>query len=69
MLKRSHTGIFHKMSPNHLNHYVDEYAGKHNNRESDTVAQMQTIYKGLIHKRLKYADLVEENGLSSGTRS
>ena len=35
MLKRVHTGTFHKMSPKHLNRYVQEFAGKHNVRESD----------------------------------
>ena len=37
MLKRAHTGTFHKMSPKHLNRYVQEFAGKHNVRESDTL--------------------------------
>ena len=32
MLKRAHKGTFHKMSPKHLQRYVDEFAEKHNIR-------------------------------------
>lgn len=32
MLKRSHTGTFHKLSPRHLDRYVQEFAGRHNVR-------------------------------------
>ena len=41
MLKRAHKGTFHKISPKHLNRYVQEFAGKHNFRESGTLAQMR----------------------------
>ena len=27
MLKRAHKGIYHKMSPKHLDRYVQEFAG------------------------------------------
>ena len=30
MLKRAHKGTFHKLSPKHLQRYVNEFAGKHN---------------------------------------
>ena len=32
-LKRAHKGVFHKISPKHLDRYVREFAGKHNLRE------------------------------------
>ena len=32
MLKRAHKGTFHKISPKHLDRYVQEFAGKHNIR-------------------------------------
>ena len=35
MLKRAHKGTFHKLSPKHLQRYVNEFAGKHNLREAD----------------------------------
>ena len=41
MLKRAHIGTFHKLSPKHLDRYVQEFAGKHNMRNSGTLAQMR----------------------------
>ena len=69
MLKRAHTGTFHKMSPKHLNRYVQEFAGKHNIRESDTLDQMAATVGGLIGKSLMYTQLIADNGLDSGARS
>ena len=69
MLKRAHTGTFHKMSPKHLNRYVNEFAGKHNIRDADTIDQMQHVVAGLVGKRLMYRDLISDNGLPSGARS
>lgn len=69
MLKRAHTGTFHKMSPKHLNRYVNEFAGKHNIRDADTIDQMRHVVAGLVGKRLMYRDLIADNGLPSGARS
>ena len=69
MLKRAHKGTFHKLSPKHLQRYVNEFAGKHNVRNEDTLAQMVVVAAGLVGKRLMYRDLVADNGLSSGARS
>ena len=69
MLKRAHTGTFHKMSPKHLNRYVQEFAGKHNVRESDTIVQMRDVVTRLMGRRLGYRRLVTDNGLSSEARS
>ena len=68
-LKRAHKGVFHKMSPKHLQRYVSEFAGKHNVRNEDTLAQMVVVATGLVGKRLMYRDLVADNGLSSGAHS
>lgn len=65
MLKRAHDGTFHKMSPKHLNHYVQEFAGKHNIRNSDTVDQMRSVVARLVGRNLLYSRLVEPNGLSN----
>ena len=43
MLKRAYKGTFHKLSPNHLDRYVQEFAGRHNIREQDTVDQLASI--------------------------
>ena len=67
-LKRAYDGVFHKMSPKHLDRYVQEFAGRHNLRELDTLDQMGCVAKGMRGKRLKYEDLVADNGLPNGAR-
>ena len=69
MLKRAQQGTFHKMSPKHLNRYVQEFASKHNMRESDTLAQMRDTVARMIGRRLRYHDLIADNGLCSGART
>ena len=69
MLKRAHKGTFHKLSPKHLDRYVQEFAQRHNVREQDTIEQMVTVCNGMESKRLKYDDLIACNGLDSGTRA
>ncbi len=68
-LKRAYHGTFHKISPKHLNRYVQEFAGKHNFRDSNTVDQMQGIVTGLVGRNLLYRELIADNGLDSGARS
>ena len=67
MLKRAHKGTFHKISPKHLDRYVQEFAGKHNVRESGTLAQMRGTVARLVGRNLLYRDLIADNGLSSGS--
>ena len=69
MLKRAHKGTFHKFSPKHLDRYVQEFAGRHNVRDLDTIEQMQSLRSGMEGKRLKYKALIADNGLSSGARA
>ena len=68
MPKRAHKGTFHKLSPKHLDRYVQEFAGRHNLREQDTAKQMQSMRSGMEGKRLRYKQLIKDNGLSSGAR-
>ena len=68
MLKRAHEVTFHKISPKHLNRYVQEFAGKHNIRELGTLAQMRDTVARLVGRNLIYRVLVADNGLSSGAR-
>ena len=58
MLKRGYVGTYHQMSPDHLHRYVNEFAGRHNDRPSDTRVQMRHIVEGMNGKRLRYADLI-----------
>ena len=69
MLKRAHKGIYHKMSPKHLNRYVQEFAGRHNLRDADTLTQMGMVVRGFEGRRLRYSELIAPNGLDSGARS
>ena len=68
MLKRAHDGTFHKMSPKHLQRYVSEFAGKHNIRDSGTLAQMRDTVARLVGRNLLYRDLIASNGLSNAGR-
>ena len=65
MLKRAHGGTFHKISPKHLDRYVREFVGKHNIRDSGTLAQMRDTVARLVGRRLLHRDLIAPNGLSS----
>ncbi|MCY4354646.1 MAG: IS1595 family transposase [Truepera sp.] len=66
MLKRAHKGTFHKLSAKHLQRYVNEFAGRHNVRELDTIDQMAAITSRLGGKSLPYQDLIGKNGLPRG---
>lgn len=68
MLKRAHKGVYHKLSPKHLQRYVNQFAGRHNIREFDTLEQMALVTEGLAGKRLTYDALVADNGLDSFAR-
>ena len=60
MLKRGYVGTYHHMSVEHLHRYVNEFAGRHNDRPSDTRDQMRHIVEGMKGKRLRYADLITD---------
>ena len=68
-LKRAHKGVYHKISAKHLDRYVQQFAGKHNAREADTIRQMQNVVAGMVGKRLMYRDLIVDSGLPSGAPS
>lgn len=68
-LKCAHTGTFHKMSPKHLDRYVQDFSGTHNFRGSDTLDQMRATVVGLVGHSLPYRRLVADNGLGSGARA
>ena len=57
MLKRGYIGTYHRMSPKHLDRYVSEFAGRHNQRPLDTIDQMRAVWAGMVGKRLRYREL------------
>ncbi len=77
MLKRAYMGTFYKLPPKHLQRYVSEFAGRHNLRNADTVAQVRTVvvqFMGLhaplpAARRPQRASLrgAEERDLRGGT--
>ena len=69
MLKRGYQGTFHKFSEKHLDRYVREFAGRHNIRPRNTLDMMQSVAIGMAGKRLRYHDLIADNGLPSGART
>ena len=42
VLKRAHKGVYHRLSPKHLQAYVDMFAARQNVRELDTLAQISS---------------------------
>lgn len=68
LLKRSYHGTFHHFSERHANLYVAEFTHRHNVREADTEDQMAALTRQSVGKRLRYRDLIADNGLDSGAR-
>ena len=58
MLKRGYHGTYHHMSPKHLGRYIEEFAGRNNVRELDTLDQMGWLAKRMAGKRLPYRELI-----------
>ncbi len=58
LMKRGYQGVYHKMSPKHLQRYVRGFAGKHNDRNHDTIDQMTSIALRMVGRRLTYEDLI-----------
>ena len=54
MFKKGFHGTYHRMSVQHLHRYVQEFAGRHNLREKDTIEQMHDLVAGMVGKRLMY---------------
>ena len=44
----------------HLHRYINEFAGRHNVRDLDTIEQLTAIAAGMTGKVLPYQDLIAE---------
>ena len=58
LLRRGYYGTFHHITPKHLHRYVNEFAGRLNNRFCDTVDMIRVLAKNAVGKRLTYSHLV-----------
>ena len=58
MFDRGIYGVFHHVSPKHLQRYAYEFEGRHNSRPMDTDEQMQAVVRRGHGKRLRYVDLI-----------
>ena len=62
-------GIYHKMSPKHLQRSCAAFAGRHNDPNADMLEQFQRIFTRMVGKQLPDEQLIADNGLSLGARS
>ena len=62
MLKRDYQGTFHHFSEKHLDRYVGEFATRHNIRPLDIIDMMGRMVDSGSGKRLRWRDLIADNG-------
>ena len=58
LMKRGYHGTYHKLSVKHLDRYVNEFAGRHNQRPMDTIDQMSAMARQMDGKHLTYEELI-----------
>ena len=58
LLERGYDGIFHWFSAKHMHRYVNEFAGRLNIRDMNTIDMMISLARGMMGKRLTYAALI-----------
>ena len=58
MVRRGYDGTFHHISEEHLHRYINEFAGRHNIREYDTVDMMGQVAENMTGHRLTYQSLI-----------
>ncbi len=59
LLKRGYVGTHHWISHKHLERYVSEFAGRHNDRKLNTLSQMQNMAGNMSGNRLPYKTLIK----------
>jgi transposase-like protein len=59
-LKRGIDGIYHQISREHLQSYIDEFLLRFNTRKLHTQGRFDFILSGISNSRLTYKDLIKE---------
>ena len=59
-MNRGYHGVYHQMSHEHLDRYVDKFSYRHNERPKDTIDQMSRLVKNMDVKHLTYAALIAD---------
>ena len=67
-VKRAVKGTFRKVSPKHTSRYLSEFSARANFRNEDTLDHMAGIARGMVGRRLRYRELIADNGLKSHAR-
>ena len=67
--KGGYIGTYHKMSPTHLQRYIQEFEGQHSLCIDDTSDQMELTMRQQIGRRPRHWDIVKRNSLKSGGRA
>ena len=62
LFKRGVIGIYHHVSPKHLDRYCDEFTYRYNTIDSSLNERFDIAIKQSDNKRLKYYDLIEKFG-------
>ena len=57
LLKRGYVGTYHHFSEKHLHRYINEFSGRANVRDRDTILQMILLAYGMVGKRMRWQDL------------
>jgi transposase-like protein len=66
LLKRGIIGIFHQVSPQHLQRYCDEFAARYNTRKIKDYERFD-LYQQRVNGRLTYAQLIGNGKETGGT--
>ena len=58
MMHRRYERAFYHMPEEHLHHYVNEFAGRHNIRNMDTIDMTSAISENITSSELTYRKLI-----------
>jgi transposase-like protein len=58
LLKRGYYGIFHHITPKHLNRYVCEFSFRHNTARTNTIDFINMTINRMESKRITYKELI-----------